>query len=60
MYHAGNRTDLTFSQLNHGIEQMEKRGISPHLLFGIVKLESSGRERVDNSVSTARGYGQFL
>ena len=60
LMHGNRRTDITFSQLQHGIDVMESQGLNPHLMFGLYKLESSGVERATNSRSTARGYGQFL
>lgn len=54
------RTDITYEQLAHGEELMKDRGLNPHLLFGVVYLESRGNEKATNSRSTARGYCQFL
>lgn len=54
------RTDLTYDELQFGIEEMDKRGINPHLLTGVIYLESKGRRDCANSKSTARGYGQFI
>ena len=57
---GGKRTDLTYEQLAHGETLMKDRGLNPHLLFGVVYLESRGNEKATNTRSTARGYGQFL
>lgn len=54
------RTDITYEQLAHGENLMKDRGLNPHLLFGVVYLESGGNEKATNSRSTARGYCQFL
>lgn len=57
---GNNRTDLTYEQLTYGENLMKDRGLNPHLLFGVVYLESRGNETATNSRSTARGYCQFL
>lgn len=56
----GNRTDMSMDELKFGIEQMEKRNIDPHLLYGVVMVESNAKRNTTNNKSTARGYGQFL
>lgn len=56
----GTKPGMTFEHLKFGIEQMAKRKIDPHLLYGVVMLESRADEKAINGKSTARGYGQFL
>lgn len=56
----GKRTDLTYNQIKTGEELMKEQGIDPDLLFGIIMTESNGNEKAASSISTARGYGQFL
>lgn len=55
-----NRTDVTYEQLQFGVDEMVKRDLNPHLLYGIIKLESNGNEKAKNPKSTATGYCQFL
>lgn len=55
-----NRTDLSYEQVEFAEKEMLDRNINPHLLFGVVKLESNGKMKATNSKSTARGYCQFL
>lgn len=57
---SGDRTDLKYDQIATGEELMEKAGIDPDLLFGIIMTESGGNEKASNSTSTARGFGQML
>lgn len=57
---AGNRTDITYDQLEHGISLMEANGIDPDLLFSIIMVESNGRENAANSNSSAKGYCQLI
>ena len=57
---SSKRTDLTYEQIATGEELMRKEGIDPDLLFGIIMTESNGDEKATSSISTARGYGQFL
>lgn len=57
---SGNRTDMTYEQLEYGIGLMEKEGIDPDMLFSIIMVESRAHEDAANSSSTARGYCQIL
>lgn len=57
---AGNRTDITTEQLQLGKELMEKEGIDPDMLFSIIMIESTGREKSANKYSSARGYCQLI
>ena len=57
---AGKRTDITAEQLKLGTELMEKEGIDPDMLFSIIMIESTGREKSANKSSSARGYCQLI
>ena len=57
---AGQRTDITAEQLKLGTELMEKEGIDPDMLFSIIMIESTGREKSANKYSSARGYCQLI
>ena len=56
----GNRTDLTYDQLDTAESAMKDAGIDPDLLFSLVMIESNGTEKAKNSSSTAKGYCQLL
>lgn len=56
----GNRTDMTYEQLEYGIDRMKSNGINPHLLFSIIMVESGGHEDAANPSSSALGYGQLI
>lgn len=56
----GSRTDITFDQLRTAEDMMTENGLDPDLLLSIVMVESNGKEKAKSSISTARGYGQFL
>ncbi len=57
---GGNRTDITYEQLQLAEDLMTEKGLNPNLLLGIVMTESTGTEGAQNSGSTATGYGQIL
>lgn len=57
---SGNRTDLTYDQIETAETLMEKKGLDPDILLGVIMVESGGVEKCINSESTARGYGQIL
>lgn len=54
------RTGINYSTIALGEKLMKERGINPHMLFGLIRLESAGNPKTTNSKSTARGLGQFL
>lgn len=58
--HNGERTDITYDQLKTGVDIMEKNGIDPNILFGVIMTESKGKEDAKSSSSTAAGFGQVL
>lgn len=60
LYYGNERNDLTYEQLQLGEDLMVAKGYDPDLLFGIIMVESGGREDVVNVASGATGYGQFL
>lgn len=60
LYFGGKRTDITYDQLVFGINEMEKRGLDPNLMFGLFKLETGFKEDMTSDLSSARGYGAFL
>lgn len=58
---AGNkRTDLTYEEVQYGEDLMISKGLDPHLMFGSIMVESTGRVAAVNKSSGAQGYGQFL
>lgn len=60
MDYKNDRTDLTYKELEFGINEMVERDLNPHLLFGIIHLESNGKRNLTTTTSTARGYCQFI
>lgn len=60
IYYGGERTDLTYDQIKYGEDLMEAKGYDPDLLFSIIMVESRANEKCTSTVSTAKGYGQFL
>jgi hypothetical protein len=57
---ANKRTDLTYEEVQYGEELMASKGLNPHLMFGSIMVESTGRVAALNQSSGATGYGQFL
>ena len=55
-----NRTDLTYEEIQYGEELMAANGLNPHLMFGSIMVESTGKVTALNKSSGATGYGQFL
>ena len=58
--YGGERTELTYEEIQYGEELMIAKGLNPHLMFGTIMVESSGNPGAVNSSSGATGYGQFL
>lgn len=56
----GTRTDITYDQLINLEQVAEEKDIDVDLVLSISMVESEGTEKVCNSSSTARGYGQIL
>ena len=57
---SGLRTDLTYDQIKLGEELMKKKGYDPNILFAIGMVESGFNESETSTLSTAKGYTQFL
>ena len=57
---AGHRTDLTYDQIKLGEDLMKAKGYDPNLLFAIGMVESGFNEDESSTLSTAKGYTQFL
>lgn len=62
LVNQGERTDITFEQLVTLEDLVEDSTYikDPDLILAIVMTESAGNENATNSVSTAKGFGQFL
>ena len=60
VYYGGERTDITYDQLETAEDLMTDAGMDPNLLLGIIMVESRGDEDAKNAVSTSTGYGQFI
>lgn len=58
--YGGERTELTYEEIQYGEDLMVARGHNPHLMFGSIMVESSGKTTAVNASSGATGYGQFL
>ena len=58
--YGGERTDITYDQLETVESLCEEKGVDEDLVLAIVMVESTGDETACNSSSSARGYGQFL
>lgn len=57
----GNRTDITYDQLDTLESKLKDSKIQDaDLILSWIMVESNGQEKIKNSSSTARGYGQFL
>lgn len=58
---GGNRTDITYEQLDTLEDKLKDSKIQDaDLILSWIMVESNGKEKIKNSSSTARGYGQFL
>ena len=57
---SNKRTDLTYEEVQYGEDLMISKGLDPHLMFGSIMVESTGRVTALNQSSGATGYGQFL
>lgn len=58
--YGGNRTELTYEEIQLGEELMLSKGYDPHLMFGSIMVESNANPNAVNKSSGATGYGQFL
>ena len=58
--YRGQRTDITYEQLQTVERVCEENDVDPDLLLGVILTESGGNEKAKNSSSTAMGYGQLL
>lgn len=56
----GERTELTYAEIELGEQLMHEKGIDPNLMFGTIMVESRANPDAVNSKSGATGYGQFL
>lgn len=60
LFYDGKRTDMTYNLVAYGEDIMKKENIDPNMLFGLVMVESSGKEKAQNSTSSARGFCQLI
>lgn len=58
--YGGERTELTYEEIQYGEDLMLARNLNPHLMFGTIMVESNGNPDAVNNSSGATGYGQFL
>lgn len=58
--YGGQRTELTYEEIQYGEDLMIAKGLNPHLMFGTIMVESNGKPNAVNTSSGATGYGQFL
>lgn len=58
--YKGERTDLTYAEIELGEQLMIEKGLDPNLMFGTIMVESKGKTDIVNKTSGATGYGQFL
>lgn len=56
----GERTELTYAEIELGEQLMHEKGIDPNLMFGTIMVESRANPKAVNASSGATGYGQFL
>ena len=56
----GERTELTYAEIELGEQLMNEKGIDPNLMFGTIMVESRANPDAVNRKSGATGYGQFL
>lgn len=60
---SGNRTDINYSDMKMLEDICEEKGLNQetvNLVLAIAMTESTGNEDAKSSISTARGFGQFL
>lgn len=60
---SGNRTDINYSDTKMLEDLCEEKGLNQetvNLVLAIAMTESTGNEDAKSSISTARGFGQFL
>lgn len=60
VFDSGCRTDLTYDEIKLGEKLMEEKGYDPNILFAIGMVESGYDRTCTSSISTAKGYHQFL
>lgn len=58
--YGGERTELTYAEIEYGEQLMLAKELNPHLMFGSIMVESNGKSNTVNHSSGATGYGQFL
>lgn len=58
--YGGERTALTYEEIELGEELMVSKGYDPNLMFGSIMVESNANPSAVNYSSGATGYGQFL
>lgn len=58
--YEGERTDLTYEEIEYGEDLMIAKGYDPNLMFGTIMVESNAIPTAVNKSSGATGYGQFL
>lgn len=51
---------VSYALLEHVDQRCKEKNVNPHLVWGIVNIESSFDTRARNAKSDARGFGQFL
>ena len=58
---ANKRTDITYEQLTKLEDLVKDTNIKDEdLILSIIMTESTGKEKAQSTISTAKGYGQFL
>ena len=58
---SGERTDITYEQLDTLEDLVEESSINDEdLILSWIMTESGGKEKARSTMSTAKGYGQFL
>jgi hypothetical protein len=58
---TGDRTDITYDQLRNLSDLLEDYKVNDQdLILSWIMVESGGNEKIKNSSSSAKGYGQFL
>ncbi len=60
IFYDGKRTDMKYSMVAYGENIMKKENIDPNMLFGLVMVESRGKEKAQNPTSSARGFCQLI
>ena len=60
IFDNGERTALTYEEIEYGEQLMLANGYDPNLMFGTIMVESRANPEAVNKDSGATGYGQFL